>query len=221
MYTWSHSVPISVNVWKMVPKLLMLTGSFGQELGHSLEESTYLCFMIFVASTGEIRRWGKPSRGVSVLGYTSYWLMSVSVSIRVSAYCLLDVTWASSQHGALRNLRPLRRWLGASSISWYTGLKLYSCVCNPPLEVTKHHKVTQICGTPSLSVRELTRPLHRWTCHGGKGYCSCLSLSPVLRARAGYPSCHSCQSGTSSMDCSFMVFCLSLQIQALLCVFTR
>lgn len=124
MYTWSHSVPISVNVWKMVPKLLMLTGSFGQELGHSLEESTYLCFMIFVASTGEIRRWGKPSRGVSVLGYTSYWLMSVSVSIRVSAYCLLDVTWASSQHGALRNLRPLRRWWGRQA---YPGTQGWNC----------------------------------------------------------------------------------------------
>lgn len=54
----------------------MLTGSLGQELGHSLEENTYLCFLIAVASTGEIRRWGKSFKGVSMLGYTNYWLMS-------------------------------------------------------------------------------------------------------------------------------------------------
>lgn len=102
----------------------------------------------------------------------------VSVSIRASACCLRDVTWASSQHGALRILRPLRKWLGASSISRYAELKLYSCVCNPSLEVTKHHKVTQICGTTSLSAREISRPLHRWPCYGGgRGYCSCFSLS--------------------------------------------
>ena len=57
--------------------------------------------------------------------------------------------------------------MGASSISRYAELKLYSCICNPSLEVTKHHKVTQICGTPSLSVRERSRPLYRWTCWGG------------------------------------------------------
>lgn len=45
----------------MVPKLLMLAGSLGQECEHSPEENAYLCFMIFVASTAEIRQWGKPS----------------------------------------------------------------------------------------------------------------------------------------------------------------